>query len=276
MFRVLTWNVAGRSNKVAAQIDAIKSIDPDVVALQEVTHSSRYSLLDGLVKLGFHHAIDSFQFVKDPKTLAGPRRYGEVIASRLSLQSITPENFDIPWPERVLSCWLQHRMGRIEFHTTYIPPGSSNGWVKIETLEGIYRRLARVEPHFRILCGDFNSPDIEFSDGRVKVFGENLKKDGSIVPQRHRDQPPSRWSCGERRVILGLADFGLPDVFRLLHGYGVNEASWFLPQNKSVGRRFDHIFATPALNPVTCEYLHHVRRDGLSDHSALVAKFDPR
>lgn len=275
MLRVLTWNVAGRRNRVTAQIDAIKSIDPDVVALQEVTHASRDSFLAGLVESGFHHVIDSFQFSQNPEKPIGPRRYGEIIASRLPAQPISSGEFEIPWPERVLSCWLQHRKGRIEFHTTYIPPGSSNGWVKIETLEGIYRRLARDEPHFRILCGDFNSPDIEFPDGRVKVFGENLKNDGSIVPQRHRGQPPARWSCGERRVILGLADFGLPDVFRLIHGYGVNEASWFLPQNKSVGRRFDHIFATAALNPVTCEYLHHVRLDGLSDHSALVAEFDP-
>ena len=50
--RVLIWNVAGRGKKVAAQIDAIKSIDADVVALQEVTQRSLASILTGLVELG--------------------------------------------------------------------------------------------------------------------------------------------------------------------------------------------------------------------------------
>ena len=106
------------------------------------------------------------------------------------------------------------------------------------------------------------------------VFGENLKKDGTIVPQRHRGHPPARWSNGERQVILGLTEFGLPDVFRQLHGYEVKEASWWLPQDKSVGRRFDHVFASPALRPASCSYLHEVRLNGLSDHSALVVDFD--
>ena len=75
-------------------------------------------------------------------------------------------------------------------------------------------------------------------------------------------------------MILGLAEFGLPDVFRQLHDYRVEEASWLLPQNKSVGRRFDHMFASPAMRPVACGYIHDVRLNGLSDHSALVADFD--
>ena len=174
MLRVLTWNIAGRSNRVSAQVDAIQSIDPDVIALQEVTHRSLGALLDGLVGLGFQYSVDSFQFVQDAEKLVGPRRYGELISSRLPLRPIPPGEFDIPWPERVLSCWLCQGEDMIEFHTTYVPPGSTNGWIKIETFEGIYRRLARDEPHARILCGDFNSPNRDWAMSFRPIFSEHL------------------------------------------------------------------------------------------------------
>ena len=35
----------------------------------------------------------------------------------------------------------------------------------------------------------------------------------------------------------------------------------------------DHVFASPALNPVKAEYVHHVREDKISDHSALLVEF---
>ena len=50
---------------------------------------------------------------------------------------------------------------KINFHTTHIPPGSSNGWIKIETLEGIYKRIEELKNELNILCGDFNTPKDE-------------------------------------------------------------------------------------------------------------------
>ncbi len=58
-------------------------------------------------------------------------------------------------------------VGEIELHAAYIPPGSSHGWLKIDTLEGIFRRLAQPSTRPRILCGDFNTPQAERADGRI-------------------------------------------------------------------------------------------------------------
>lgn len=273
--KLMSWNLAGRRSKAGRQVEAICSCSPDIFAGQEVTKHSLPALAELLRGVGFSDVIDSFSLSINTDSLVGPRRYGQIIASRYPLELLPPSDFPIPWPERILSCEVTVGEHLVELHTTHVPPGASNGWIKIETFEGIYHRLGRHENRARILCGDFNSPDIEFPDGRVKFFGQNLRHDGAIVPQRHKGQPLGRWADGERSVILGLADYDLPNVFRHLHGYEVQEASWvFSRKGKVISRRFDHIFASLKLQPLSCEYLHQFRLDGLSDHSPVVATFD--
>ena len=45
-------------------------------------------------------------------------------------------------------------------------------------------------------------------------------------------------------------------------------------RDQMIGRRFDHEFCSSELKVLACEYLHHLREDGLSDHSALELDFD--
>jgi hypothetical protein len=42
-----------------------------------------------------------------------------------------------------------------------------------------------------------------------------------------------------------------------------------------VGRRFDRVFASTALNARGCRYLHEFRQKGLSDHSPIEVDFNP-
>jgi len=35
------------------------------------------------------------------------------------------------WPERTLSVDIEMPWGAVEVHTTHIPPGVTNGWIKI-------------------------------------------------------------------------------------------------------------------------------------------------
>ena len=129
-----------------------------------------------------------------------------------------------------------------------------------------------------ILCGDFNSPKEEHADGTVVAWGQRRGKNGELVNARtRRGQSGDRWPEGERSVLLGLADFDLPDVFRTLHGYEQEAFSWVLRRNtKEFRRRFDHIFASASLGPRRCEYIHEWREAGLSDHSAIEAAFVPK
>ncbi len=150
---------------MAEQIEALKSLRPDIVALQEVTLPILDSYPPLLSSLGLHYIVNSFDLSKEQDQLKGPRRYGQLIASRWRLSAMKPDLFPVPWKERVLSAKVITPRGNIEFHTTHIPPGSSNGWIKIVTLEGIYQRLARQTKIPRILCGDFNAPQEERQDG---------------------------------------------------------------------------------------------------------------
>jgi exonuclease III len=82
---------------------------------------------------------------------------------------------------------------------------------------------------------------------------------------------------GERNVLEGLAEYGLPEVFRRLNGYDVQAFSWFVKRKGKViaKRHFDHTFASSDLNPTECRYLTNLLEQGLSDHAAKEAVFAP-
>jgi exonuclease III len=182
-----------------------------------------------------------------------------------------PDEFEIPWQERVLSVTASFGDLSVDVHTTHIPPGSSNGWIKIETLEGIYQRLSKPSTRHQILCGDFNTPRHESETGEVISFAFRVNKAGNYTLKRNRGE---RWDAGERGILLDLARHDLPDVFRLLHGYQKKGYSWY-PHMKWVprGLRFDHVFASPKLDPQSCEYLEDFRSRGISDHAPIEAVF---
>jgi exonuclease III len=102
-----------------------------------------------------------------------------------------------------------------------------------------------------------------------------VRGDGSAVLwRRWRGGTGARWDAGERSVLDGLARFDLADVFRTLHGYEREEYSWYAKRNGVFrGRRFDHVFASASLEPISCTYLHALRESGLSDHSPIEAVF---
>jgi exonuclease III len=231
---------------------------------------------------GLIHQADSFELAPCPAVLTGPRRYGLLIASRFSLRPWGPERFHVPWPERILSVNIQTPGGPLEMHTTHIPPGVTNGWIKIEMLEGLYRGLAHPSTTSRIICGDFNTPQLERSTGEVVTWGQYINRKGvAVIRQHFRGGKGVCWDRGERDVLQGLVAFDLHDVYRTLHGYAMTAYSWYphrkgpLQQARLVGRRFDHCFASAALRPASCTYLQMFRESGLSDHAALEVVFSP-
>jgi len=269
---LLSWNVAGRVRRLAEQIAFLAGQAPDLVALQEVRAHTVPDWRAGLRQAGLPYAVDSFALAADPTLLTGPRRYGELLAARWPLTPLAPGDFPVPWPERVLSALLASPWSEIEVHTTHIPCGASHGTLKIETLEGLYRRLARPAARPRILCGDLNTPQAETPAGQIATWGQDLAPDGAPLPP-----PPGweRWDHAERSVLAGLGAFDLPDIFRAVNGYGVADYSWFLwRKGRCIARRrFDHVFASPALHAVACGYIQAPREQGLSDHAPIVAQF---
>jgi exonuclease III len=274
--RLIAWNLNARRGAAAAQVAALSARAPDVVALQEVTRTTVPTLRAALHAAGLPHAADSLSLAPPEVLPGGPRRYGLLIASRHRLVAEPPGRFPVPWPERVLSVTAHVGPFPVQIHTTHVPPGSSNGWVKVAHLEGLYAGLAREPVVPSILCGDFNTPQAELPDGAVVTWAQRQRRDGRwAVVKTLRGGPGARWDAAERRVLTGLADWDLADVYRQLHGYTAIDASWVLRRRDvAVGRRFDHVFASTSLRPVRCTYLHEFRETGLSDHSPVETEFD--
>jgi endonuclease/exonuclease/phosphatase family metal-dependent hydrolase len=260
--RLVSWNVQHRSDDLATQAARLLGADPDLVALLEVTSETEPEWESCLAEGGLGYSLGSV----NRRSL---RRYGNLVASRWPSERLS--EMEIPFPERALSLRVIAEEA-FELHVVHVPPGVSTGIKKVETFEGVYRRLGRRSSLARILCGDFNTPRSETVDGEVLTWAQDPDT-GRILPERGE-----RWDAAERSILEGLAAFDLWDTFRLKNGYadlepgGDPEASWFTSgYSGGKGRRFDHVFASSRFAIESCRYIHEWRLERLSDHSAIEA-----
>ena len=256
-------------------MDAVIQLQPDIIAFQEVTLNS-IDIIRKKLSPSYASIVDSLELVQDKSVLVGPRRYGVLIATNYKIQTLDPKLFDIPWQERILSANILHPKDTIEFHTTYIPPGSTNRWKKIETLEGIYKQLAVQTDTKRILCGDFNTPQDELVKYGAVTFAQKINKIGvPKLKESFRGGSGKRWDEGERKILEGLRKYNLIDAYRHIHSIPKKAYSFeFVRKGKVVSqRRFDHFFCSKECYPISAEYLDKLRKNKLSDHSPLVVQF---
>jgi exonuclease III len=260
-FKLISWNIlAGGGKRIAAQTAALVELQPDVIALQEVNINTAPNFATQLAAHGYPYTLHSFQngANRELHRAGGARRYGVLIAGKTPLELVTLTPLELPWAERALAAYVTGAWGKLEIFNVYVPIGSTPNSHKPGTLEIIYDYFSRASEHLRLLCGDFNTPKAESTDGKVTPFAPKVR------------------ATPELNIMTGLAQHGLPDVFRRLHGYGVNEHSWVCKnRGRQFGYRLDHIFASPALNPVSCRYIHALREQRLSDHSPIEAIFAP-
>ena len=269
--KCITWNLAHRLKKNPKQIKAIEERNPDIIAFQEVTLESSI-IIKKILSSNYKSIVDSFELLSSQSVCVGPRRLGELIATKYDLKINLENKFSMPWKERVLAVNIKTPQDTIEFYNTYIPPGSTNRWKKIETLEGLYKGLAIHSKRKRILCGDFNTPQDELLKYGVCTFAQKINKKG--VPELRkifRGGSGNRWDQGERNVLEGLKEFNLVDAYRQLHPIPKKAYSFVIERKGRVvaKRRFDHFFLSKEFKIKSIEYLHQFRESGLSDHSPL-------
>ncbi|MDA7856356.1 endonuclease/exonuclease/phosphatase family protein [Gammaproteobacteria bacterium] len=267
--KIISWNLNSRTNKdtLKSQCDYLRINDFDLITLQEVTlNSEKY------FKSSFQdrNIISSFDLVKDKSILIKKRKYGQLIISKSPIEYLDDRCDEIPFEERVLSGYIPCM--QIEIHTTHVPPGSSNGIIKVQHFEGLFKYLQGRKNKTKILTGDFNSPKDELSDGTVITWGQKINSSGKIrfaVNPKWKDEcTGERWDSAERNIIERHYKLGLEDVFRSLNGYEVSSGSWFTL--KGIGRRYDHIFCSKSLDVSSSFYDHEPRLNKLSDHSPIV------
>ena len=191
--RIITWNVAGRKKTLAAQLGYLAEKQPQVVCLQEVTPGTVNDLCSGLVDAGLVHVEHT---IVDEHPRRGPRRYGLLIAATTPLRRVAVE---ASWPERLLGVSASLAGTACTLFTTHIPPGSSNGWAKVDMLEAV-AAMAKGTAGELIVCGDFNCPREERADGTVVTWAQGIRKDRSIYIKRGYE----RWDAAERGILQGL------------------------------------------------------------------------
>jgi exonuclease III len=266
--RVITWNVARRSSRLAEQALALARREPDVVALQEVTTQTLALWRAALATIGLGHVAASLDAADPQRRPAGPRRTGVLLAARGPLKRPRVE-LAPPWAETAIGRTADTPVGRVDVHCVHVP-NAANGRVKVDTLRAIRRDLGDVGNAPVVLVGDLNTPRRETPTGEVLSFARDSR--GRL----RRDRGPE-WDEAELGVVPGLREIGFRDAFRTLHGYSDREPSWTWRRiaGHDGGWRIDHAFASRALRAVACRY-HHEWRDGdLSDHSALEVDLAP-
>ena len=129
--RLVSWNIAARTGRVDERIHAIGRLQPGILALQETTASNLPAFREALPALGLMYVLDNRTLAPRPAALTGPRKYGELLASRWPMEALPPARFEIPWPERILTALVRVPGGDVEVHVTHLPAGVGHGWIKI-------------------------------------------------------------------------------------------------------------------------------------------------
>jgi exonuclease III len=256
---LLSWNVAGRVQRLREQAERLLERDADVLCLQEVTRSTLprwQALLQEAGYVGIAHGGLAVAERKRPLAV--------LTASRTPLHAVLVD--EVPWPERVLAVHLSDGTKIVNVHSPISPKPDL---AKVRTHEAVHRHLADEPPgHARILCGDLNTPRKEHADGTVWTFARD--RYGHLLPERGE-----RWDRAELALIRDLKAYGYRDSFRLLHPHATDEISWEWARWGG-GYRLDHLIVSAEVAVADCRYEHSWREEGLSDHSALVAKLSLR
>ncbi len=267
----MTWNVARKKNLISEQVSFIKSTGADIVALQEITKSTNTEFQDTLSK-SYPYIISSFELATDQSFLRNKRMFGQIIASKYKVDPITPEKMLVPWTERVLSVKVLSEC-EFFFHTTHIPPGSSNGWIKIEMISGVTKHLKKNKSQLQILCGDFNTPQFELPKYGVVTFAQKMNKNGiPTMRKSFRGGMGKDWDAAERSLFEELAENGIIDSFRSLFPIKEEFSYRFIGQNRIYKKRFDHFFASESFRVKKANYLKD--QPHLSDHFPLLVHYD--
>src|SRR5688572_9005968 len=147
---LVSWNVAGRKTRLADQIRWVQSTTPDLVTLQEIRPSTIAGWQSGLIAAGLPHIACSLPL--NITDIPPRRRRGVMVAARWPI-TVTTEPIG-PWPEKVIAAEVASPTQPVRIVTAYVPPGSSNDWVKIDVAEAVLDFMNQKSSSPTVLTGD--------------------------------------------------------------------------------------------------------------------------
>ena len=171
--RVITWNVARRSSRLAEQAACLASRELDVVALQEVTDATLPLWEALLERIGLLHIRASLNVADPSREPASRRRTGVLVGSRAELRDPLMA-LPVPWDETAVAAVADTAIGPVEIHCLHVP-NAANGWVKAHTLQAVRAGLQVAPRMARVVCGDLNTPRRERESGEVVSFARDSR-----------------------------------------------------------------------------------------------------
>jgi len=247
--------------RLEEQVATVAEAGADIVCLQEVTPSTAPTWRAALRDRGLSEIRSSLDDWIPGEPPPGGRRLVVLTAARWPLAEISVAH--PPWAERLLSVRVACETP-FELHNLHSPISQKPNRVKLRTHRALSAALAQGRELPQLVAGDLNTPRRELPDGVTWSFARDARG-------RLRADRGERWEHAELALLRGLESHGIRDAFRDLHGYERQEDSWVYPRRRG-GYRLDHLLASRDFEPLTCEYLHHARAVGLSDHAPLLAE----
>lgn len=256
-------------------LDALKDLAQlDVLTLQEVRFARRTDFKKYLADKGFNCCPDTQRHTRG-------KDYGNLIASRWTIEPCEPRysRDEPPWHELLVQASVSHDGRSFLVITVHIPNGSFYGWKKIDTFKALREVVLEAKGKPCIVTGDFNEPQLI-----------PLQDDGHIVTWgQYWEWRPGRYECWDKLSFRRRKGWGkdwdaaVRWLFEKEDEHGMRHAYWDTPHGRGVmpvsyvtardhqPRWFDHMFVSRNFRVERCEYLHELRYERHSDHSALEA-----
>lgn len=261
--KIMSWKICGQLAALAQrQIDAVLEREPDVLALQEVS-AGNYDEWSAALSGAGYSVVSSIELTKLPYPEMSPplrRRYFNMIATRrpvVALEGLKYEDAgqaEVAFPEKYMAASVVVDGVSVEVHNADVPPSETLGLMKMHAFQAIRRRVDQSAGRPLVLCGDFMSPRSEKESGLTTWAGTHAKYD-------------AEWDAAERSILEHPV---LRDVYLDVHEPGTR-----FPVSKytrGTQHRYDHIFASPELETVSCTYESKWITRKLSEHAPVEAE----
>lgn len=257
--RFVSWNIHGKKS-VSSQLDLLRTVAGDLVALQEVTASAYQALVESKLFAWSAYSLH----MRPPQRDEGPgRRLGCAIFGQTPFQLKKPSLLEnAPFPERALIVEVEAPTGLLMLHSFHAPPGVTWQKKKPQAFLALAQCLAQYQT--RVVVGmDANAP---------KIDHPNLEQSEWWWPEEalmlgHR---PSHTLKDALRIWLSKHPLEA-EKLRLLRPQGPLAVSYDRGQRTSVPCRYDFIYTTPDISVSQIRYLYEEAIKAGSDHAVVVA-----
>jgi endonuclease/exonuclease/phosphatase family protein len=271
--RIVSWNVRFAGvRQAAAQASFLRSLDPDIVLLQEVNAASltAYQVGSNLTWLTCSRSepLSRFERKRRPAAAIGGRD--------VELAEVLPELAAAPLPERIHRAIVRIGDKDVVLASYYAPPGVTFGYTKVENALAFLAWIQGIDSPI-VIGADANSPKIDHPEF---AHSQSWWQTGSRK-MRGRPGDDSLWGPNLQhnlqdalRVWLNLRPADLAALVAERPTGPIAISHWtgkrLLIPGSGVARRYDSIWLSHDFAVLGVEYLTDLMPT-LSDHAAVVA-----